>query len=200
VCLKQQDGCRPDEVCGLRPIDLDMSNPACWVYRPGSDQGEHGQHKTAHHGHDRLILIGPKAQEILRPHLSTKLDAYCFSPVEAERLRSPDRRTNRKSPMTPSQQARRARTNRKRQPQDRYAVTSYRNAIYRVCDRAFLLPEQLAPNGQRRGNGKAARRGGRGSRNKSGRRCGRGGGNTAGTPTGSDIVGRRNCGDMGSTW
>src|SRR5262249_28521245 len=59
-------GCRPDEVCRLRPLDLEMSNPSCWVYRPGSEQGEHGQHKTAHHGHDRLSLIGPKAQEVRR--------------------------------------------------------------------------------------------------------------------------------------
>jgi integrase len=52
-------GCRPDEVCRLRPIDLDRHSASCWVYRPGSDQGAHGQHKTAHHRHDRLILIGP---------------------------------------------------------------------------------------------------------------------------------------------
>jgi integrase len=79
-------GCRPNEACRLRPLDLDMNNPACWVYRPGSDLGPHGEHKTAHKGKDRLILIGPRAQEILRPFLGTKLDAYCFSPSESEHL------------------------------------------------------------------------------------------------------------------
>ena len=54
-------GCRPDEVCRIRPIDLDMQNPSCWVYRPGSDHGQHGQHKTAHHGHDHLIFVGPSS-------------------------------------------------------------------------------------------------------------------------------------------
>jgi integrase len=92
VNLQLLTGSRPDEVCRLRPLDLDMSNPACWAYRPGSDQGEHGEHKTAHHDQDRLILIGPRAQEVLRPYLGTKLDAYCFSPVESEWRRSLRRR------------------------------------------------------------------------------------------------------------
>src|SRR5262249_34492400 len=37
---------RPTEICLLRPLDLDMRNPNCWIYRPGSVQGEHGAHKT----------------------------------------------------------------------------------------------------------------------------------------------------------
>jgi site-specific recombinase XerD len=41
--------------------------------------------------------------------------------------------------------ARKPKTSRERAPRDRYPVTSYRNAIYRACDRAFPLPEQLAP-------------------------------------------------------
>jgi integrase len=68
-------GCRPAEACLLRAMDLDVSNPACWVYRPGSDQGAHGEHKTAHHGHDRSILIGPRAQEVVRAFLKTDLTA-----------------------------------------------------------------------------------------------------------------------------
>jgi integrase len=144
-------GCRPDEVCRLRPLDLDMSNPACWVYRPGSDQGEHGEHKTAHHGHDRLILIGPRAQEVLRPYLGTRLDAYCFSPAESERHRSAQRREGRQTPLTPSQRGRKPKAGRKRAPAGRYPVTSYRNAIYRACDRAFSLPGRLAPRQDEKG-------------------------------------------------
>jgi integrase len=95
-------GCRPDEVCRIRAIDLDMGNPGCWVYRPGSDRGTHGQHKTAHKGKVRLVLIGPRAQAVLRPYLGTKLDAYCFSPEAGEEQRNARRRAERKSPMTPS--------------------------------------------------------------------------------------------------
>lgn len=138
-------GCRPDEACAVRPIDLDMGNPACWVYCPGSDRGPHGQHKTAHHGHDRAILIGPQAQEVLRPYLGTRLDGYCFSPVEAEAERSCKRRQDRRSPLTPSQRGRRRKTRRQRAPGDRYHTLSYRNAIYRACDKAFPLPENLSP-------------------------------------------------------
>jgi integrase len=148
VRLQLLTGCRPDEVCRLRPLDLDMSNPACWVYRPGSDRGPHGQHKTSHHDHEHLVFIGPRAQEVLRPYLGTRLGAYCFSPAESERRRAEERREARQTPMTPSQRARKPKANRKRAPSDRYPATSYRNAIYRACDRAFPLPEQLGPRVQ----------------------------------------------------
>jgi integrase len=144
VRLQLLAGARPTEVCLVRPLDIDMRNPSCWVYRPGSDQGRHGRHKTAHHGHDRIILIGPKAQEILRPYLGTKLDAYCFCPATAEAERNAERRRKRKSPMTPSQKKRRPKANPKRPKRDRYDVNSYRNAIYRACDKAFPPPAPLA--------------------------------------------------------
>ncbi len=131
-------GCRPNEVCRLRPGDLDAREPGCWVFRPG-------KHKTEHLGQERMILVGPRAQEVLRPFLAAGPDAYCFSPAAAERERSEQRRCQRKTPMTPSQRARQAKSDRKRAPRPYYAVVSYRNAIYRACDRAFPLPERLAP-------------------------------------------------------
>jgi integrase len=157
VTFERLTGCRPGEVCRVRPLDLDLSNPLCWIYRPGSDQGHHGQHKTAHHGHERLILIGPKAQDVLRPYLGTKLDAYCFSAAVSEQKRSEARREARNSPMTPSQVARQAKKGRRRAPGERYDEISYRNAIYRACDKAFPVPErlgpQLLPNGKRESRG-----------------------------------------------
>jgi integrase len=50
-------GARPGEVCALRACDLDMTGKV-WLYRPGSDRGAEGQHKTAHHGRGRVIAIG----------------------------------------------------------------------------------------------------------------------------------------------
>jgi integrase len=85
---------------------------------------------------------------VLRPYLGTEPDAYCFSPANSERGRSLERRQARQTPLTPSQGARRPIFGRRRPPQDRYPVTSYRNAIYRACDRAFRLPQQLAPRMQ----------------------------------------------------
>ena len=55
--------------------DIDMGAKA-WVYRPR-------RHKTAHHGKDRAILIGPRAQEVLRPFLRVELQAPLFSPAVA---------------------------------------------------------------------------------------------------------------------
>jgi integrase len=144
-------GCRPDEVCRVRPLDIDRSNPSCWVYRPGSDWGLHGQHKTAHHHREHLVLIGPRAQEVLRPYLDRKPDAYCFSPAESEAARSSERRKSRKTPLYPSH-VRRLAANQKRDPKrtpsDRYDTRSYRRAIERACDKAFPLSERLAPRRQ----------------------------------------------------
>ncbi len=141
--LQRLTGMRPGEVCRLRGMDLEVSGPV-WVYRPGSDQGPEGAHKTAHHGHERTVLIGPRAQEVLKPWLKTDLAAYLFSPREAEAIRNALRRQSRKSPMTPSQAARKPKRNPKRPRGERYRVAAYRLAIYRACDRAFPPPAPLA--------------------------------------------------------
>jgi integrase len=143
VELQRLTGMRPGEVCRLRGMDLEVSGPV-WLYRPGSDQGPEGEHKTAHHGHERTVLIGPRAQAILKPWLKTDLTAYLFSPKEAEALRNAARRQKRKSPMTPSQAARQPKMNPKRRQGQRYRVAAYRLAIYRACDRAFPPPAPLA--------------------------------------------------------
>ena len=137
VRLQLLTGCRPAEICLLRPMDLDMRNPTCWVYQPGSDRGRHGCHKTAHHGHERLIFLGPRAQELLRPHLiGLSPEAYCFSPAASERRRSAARREARRTPLTPSQRARKHQARRQRAPSDRYDTHSYRRAIARACRKA----------------------------------------------------------------
>jgi integrase len=45
----------------MRPCDVDCGGEV-WAYRPA-------HHKTEHHGKDRAIYIGPRAQEILRRYL-----------------------------------------------------------------------------------------------------------------------------------
>ena len=46
----------------MRACDIDMSGKV-WLYRPA-------RHKTEHHGHGRIIALGPKAQEVIRPFLT----------------------------------------------------------------------------------------------------------------------------------
>lgn len=66
-------GCRPGELFSMRCGDIDRSKESegVWIYRPES-------HKTEHHGKSRVIVIGPRAQEILRPFLAGADDALCF--------------------------------------------------------------------------------------------------------------------------
>ena len=158
VRLQLLIGCRPAEVCLLRPMDLDRSNPACWLYRPGSDQGPLGEHKTAHHGHERMIFIGPRAQEILLPYLGAKPDAYCFCPAAGEVRRNAARREARKTPLSPSYEGRpqKKRPRRQRAPGDRYDTHSYRRAIARACTAAHC--QTCAHCRRQEGEKSAARR------------------------------------------
>jgi integrase len=139
VKFQQLTGCRPAEACMLRVIDLDMSNPSCWVYRPGSDSGEHGEHKTAHHGHDRAILIGPRAQEVIRPYIDDKGDpvSYLFCPKDATAERNEKVRARRTSP---ARRKCRQKSKPRRAPGDRYTVRAFARAIARACRRA-QVPE-----------------------------------------------------------
>jgi integrase len=54
-------GCRCGEICIMRASDIDRSGPV-WTYKPH-------RHKCEHHGHDRVVLLGPKAQDVLTPWL-----------------------------------------------------------------------------------------------------------------------------------
>lgn len=136
VQLQRLTGARPGEICILRPIDVDRSEPV-WSYRPQS-------HKTEHQGRSRIIFLGPQAQAILAPYLDRTADSYCFSPAESERHRNALRRDRRASPMTPSQQARQPQVRPRRPPGARYTKDSYRRAIHRACDLAFPPPAPLA--------------------------------------------------------
>ena len=136
VRLQLLCGCRPAEICILRPSDVDTSGDV-WIYRPET-------HKTEHHGRERVICFGPRAQEILNPWLENRAaEAYCFSPAEAEAERDAAKRANRKSPMTPSQRARQTKADRKRPWRESYDTNTYRRAIHRASEIAFGMPPEL---------------------------------------------------------
>ena len=129
VRLQRLTGCRPAEVCMIRPCDVDTADDV-WIYRPKS-------HKTEHHGRERVICIGPKAQEVLQPYLSRNKKAYCFSPTESEQRRLALLHATRKTPLSCGN---RPGTNRKRRPKkkpgDCYDTNAYRRAIHRAVDAA----------------------------------------------------------------
>jgi integrase len=139
IDLQLLTGARPGEVCQMRWCDVQTGQDV-WEYRPAA-------HKTAHHGHARVILIGPKAKLVLAPFVRPDVHGHVFSPTDAERARAERLREDRRTPVQPSQRKRAERSRRRRRrraPTDRYDVASYRRAIARACARAFPPPPHLA--------------------------------------------------------
>jgi integrase len=137
VQLQLLTGARPGEICIIRACDLDTSGRV-WLYRPAS-------HKTEHHGHERLIFIGPRAQEVLRPWFRSDLQGYLFSPAASEERRNAARRQSRKTPMTPSQAKRKRKKKRGRPWGERYTTQSYARAIARACEKADAAAHEHNP-------------------------------------------------------
>lgn len=108
VRLQRLSGMRPQEVCILRPMDLDRKADV-WRYVPES-------HKTEHHNKSRVVFLGPRCQAVLLPFLLRDEESYCFSPAEA----------------------RNSTVHLKRGPGNRYSTASYRRAVHRACDRAEM--------------------------------------------------------------
>jgi integrase len=129
--LQLLTGMRAGEVMVMRAIDLNTSG-ATWTYTPH-------KHKNKHRGMERIIYLGPKAQEIIRPFLTTDLEAYLFSPRAFVAVLHAKRGAERKSKRTPSEFARKRTRKPTRQPAERYSRRSYRQAIVRAC-RAAGVP------------------------------------------------------------
>jgi integrase len=139
VELQLSTGMRPGEAVVLRGADLDTSGPV-WLYRPGSDRGPHGSHKTAWRGRDRVVAVGPRGQAVLRPWLRDDPAEYLFQPSEARAHFDAERRRRRKTPLTPSQARRRPKAAPRRAPGDRYSNASYARAVAAACARAGVPP------------------------------------------------------------
>lgn len=137
VRLQLASAMRPGELVMMRASDLNMSGPI-WEYRPET-------HKTEHHaGSSRVIMLGPKAQEVIRPFLRLSVSGYLFSPRQSEAERNANRRDERKTPLWPSHVTHQAvkkgkRTGRKPLG-ERWEVNAYRKAIGQACDVAFPHP------------------------------------------------------------
>lgn len=105
VELHRITGMRSDNLCAMRPKDVDRSGEV-WIYRPAAHKGSQADKSLA-------VPLGPKCQAILRPYLNRPDDAPCFSPREAT--------------------AKTAKKQGRRSPGNRYTTGTYRNAIRRVC-------------------------------------------------------------------
>jgi len=139
VDLQLLTGARPSELLGLRAIDLDTNASGdVWTYRPAD-------HKNAYRGAERVIYLGPKAQQVVRVFLADRaIDTPLFSPADAEAERRAEQHSRRKTPLSFGN---RPGTNRrespKKHPHSKYSVDSYRRAIHYACDKASIPPEPL---------------------------------------------------------
>jgi integrase len=127
VRFQRLTGCRPGEVCQLRPMDLDRTTEV-WSYRPAS-------HKTEHHGRQRVIFVGPRAQAVILPYLLREPSAHCFSPAESEAKRYEELRTRRRTKVQPSQWNRRKHRP-LRAPTTQFDSNSYNHSIGRAIAKA----------------------------------------------------------------
>ena len=146
VRFQRATGCRPAECCIIRPGDVDRSGEV-WEYRPR-------RHKTQHHGKTRVIFIGPKGQAVLLPYLLRDADAYCFSPIDAEKKRRAEQHAQRKTPAGYGNGTNR-RSNPKRELGACYTSCSYRSAVHRAADKAGI--ERWGPNRLRHSAGTEVR-------------------------------------------
>ncbi len=141
ISLQLHTGARGGELFRLRPIDIQIhEDTGIWRIEPTD-------HKTAHRGHARTIFLGPRSQDVIEPFLADRpVDAYLFSPAEAEAERRAAAHARRKIAID---NGNRRGTNRceapERAPGDHYTANSYRVAIQRACDRAFIPPDHLRP-------------------------------------------------------
>jgi integrase len=132
IQLQRLTGMRPGEVVMMRACDIDMTEDV-WIYQPR-------QHKNQWRGHRRIVPLGPKAQEVLKPFLDRSETAYLFNPREAEAWRREHRlvhtKVSRKTPIYPSElraREEKKKARRLRKPKrvrwDRYDTGTYRKAI-----------------------------------------------------------------------
>jgi integrase len=134
VQVQHACGARPQEVTAIRPCEVDTSGEL-WLYQPRS-------HKTEHLDREKVIVLGPRAQEVLRPWLDRDPRASCFVPAEATAWYRRRVRRRERQELQPQGEV----TAPKLAPGQRYTRHSYRVAVQRACRRSGLTawsPRQL---------------------------------------------------------
>jgi integrase len=127
VQLQYLSRCRPQEVISIRPCEVNIEGRT-WIYQPRS-------HKTEHFDRGKVIMIGPKAQVVLKPWLHRDRETYCFVPAEAVAWRyRHNRRGRSKSGLSRSKKPKPP----KQLLGKKYTRHSYRIAIQRACRRAGI--------------------------------------------------------------
>ncbi len=139
IQLQRVTGMRSGELVIMRGCDIDTSGEV-WLYTPS-------HHKNQWREQQKIIPLGPRAQEIVRPFLKLETSAYLFSPQDATDWHREQRSINagksRRTKVYPCELRRRMTTKlqsgkrvQRRPPRMRYDTASYRQAIKYGIQRA----------------------------------------------------------------
>ena len=140
IRLQLVAGMRPSEVCAIKPCDIDRVSDV-WEYAVAGN-------KMEHRDRIRTVYIGPEGQSILSKYLLRDEQKNCFSPREAVEQQREAKNAARATPANQGNRRGRKHGGLKGQrggrlAREHYDSDSYRRAIHRACDKAFLLPEPI---------------------------------------------------------
>ncbi|MCK4625740.1 MAG: tyrosine-type recombinase/integrase [Phycisphaerae bacterium] len=134
VYVQKFTGMRSSELVAMKPglIDRSKTRPGgtgdVWHYEAPS--------KSEHHGYERIVSIGLRAQRILRLLIAaTGDDEYIFRPAEAYDWHRARRHAARKTPMSCGNRPGKSNRRRKvrRVIRESFTPDTYRQAIARAC-------------------------------------------------------------------
>ena len=139
----------------MRPCDISpaMARIAGSILH-GSVAYVPSDHKTDWRDIAKLVLLGPKAQAILRPWLDREPTSYLFSPREVVAAKL---ERDRKRSVAQSINGHNGKHKRRRMPRERYDDESYCRAVQRICNRIDVpkwTPNQLRHTAATRLRGK----------------------------------------------
>jgi integrase len=138
VRVQRLTGCRPAEVCMVRPCDIDRSGDV-WEYRPRT-------HKTKRRGKKRVIFIGPQAQDVLLRYMARDSEAHCFRPCDSEEKRRAAAHAARRTPLSCGNVpgSNQVAYKRRRPPGQSYNPRAYHQAVRMACLKAFPVPVEMS--------------------------------------------------------
>jgi integrase len=132
VQVQALTGMRPGEVIRMTTGQIDRTTDP-WLYKPA-------KHKTMNHGVERVIPLGPQAQELLTPWLRADPNAALFSPREARQHFNANHPTSGRTTAKQRESWRRYYRKHSTRPASRertmYSTQSYGNSVENACRRA----------------------------------------------------------------
>ena len=142
VKLQRLTGMRPSEIYRMTVGDIDQTrNTELWYYTPKS-------HKTERYIGEKPIPLGKPEQDLIAPYLEGKTaERSVFSPRQAMEEWHSERRENRKSKVSPSQEQR----NRQRAKKPTSNVGEFydKNSYRKAVEHAIRKRNQTLPDGEK---------------------------------------------------